>query len=157
MSESKRKDEIQTSTKTSATGVIDTVRDNTLKVIDEVTKAQPQYAQALTNLQTDSIETTRDFVRTAFDVQRQLTQNLSVPQNSHVSEAVARQSNEITNNLVASIGTYNQLAMNAIDAARENAKIFSRTTDAVTEFNTNIVKAWTGYWTAQQQQFTRAF
>jgi ABC-type ATPase with predicted acetyltransferase domain len=154
----KRKDEIPTSTRSAGTtSVIDTARDNTLRIIDEFAKAQPQYTQAMTNLQTDFIQTCRNFVQTGFDTERQVIQNLNLPQNPHVSEVVARQSNEITSNIVRAIGTYNQLAVNAIDAARENTKIFNRTVDAVTDFNANIVKAWTNYWASQQQQFTRAF
>ena len=158
MSETKRRDDVNpTTARTATTSVIDTARDNTLRIIDEVAKAQPQYAQALTNLQTDFIQTTRNFVQTAFDTERQVIQNLNVPQNPQISELVARQSNEVTSNLVRALGTYNQLAINAIDAARENSKIFSRTVDAVTEFNANVLKAWTNYWASQQQQFTRAF
>lgn len=154
----KRKDEIPTSTRsTGATSVIETARDNTLRIIDEVAKAQPQYAQAMTNLQTDFIQTCRNLVQTAFDTQRQVVQNLNLPQNPQVSEVVARQSNEITSNVVRAMGTYNQLAVNVIDAARENTKIFNRTVDAVTDLNANIVKAWTNYWTLQQHQFTKAF
>jgi hypothetical protein len=158
MSESKRKDDVSTTTRTSpTTNVIDAARDNTLRIIDEVAKVQPQYSQALSNLQTDFIQATRNFVQTSFDAQRQVSQSINLPQNAQVSELVARQSTELTNNVTRAIGTYNQLAINAIDAARENTKIFNRTVDAVTEFNTNIVKAWTSYWASQQQQFTRAF
>lgn len=157
MSERQRSDEIPTSTKTTGTSVIDTAKDNTLRIIDEVAKAQPQYAQAMTNLQTDFIQTCRDFVQTAFETERQVIQNLNIPHNHQVSEVVVRQSNEITNNVVRAMGTYNQLAVNAIDAARENTKIFNRTVDAVTDFNANIVKAWTNYWSLQQHQFTKAF
>lgn len=152
----KRKDDIP-ATKATPTTVIDTTRDNTVRIIDEVAKAQPLYAQAMTNLQTDFIQTTRNFVQTAFETQRQMVQNLNVPQNPQISELASRQSNEITNNAVRAIGTYNQLAVNSIDAARENTKIFNRTVDAVTEFNTNILKALTSYWASQQQQFTRAY
>jgi hypothetical protein len=111
----------------------------------------------MTNLQTDFIQTCRDFVQTAFETERQVIQNLNIPQNHQVSEVVVRQSNEITNNVVRAMGTYNQLAVNAIDAARENTKIFNRTVDAVTDFNANIVKPWTNYWSLQQHHFTKAF
>lgn len=153
----KRKDETPTTTRNTAANVIDSTRDNTLRIIDEVVKAQPQYAQAITNLQTDFIQTCRDFVQTAFDTERQVVQNLNIPQNQQVSEALARQSNEITTNVLGSIGTYNQLAVNAIDAARENTKIFNKTVDAVTDFNANIVKAWTNFWALQQHQFMKAY
>jgi hypothetical protein len=35
--------------------VIDTVRDNTLRIADEVAKIQPQFAQSISNLQLDYI------------------------------------------------------------------------------------------------------
>jgi hypothetical protein len=73
-----------------------------------------------------------------------------------VSEQIAKQSAEITNNVIRSVGIFNQLSLNALDTARENVKIYNRTVDAVTDFNNNLLKTWTSYWTAQQQQFYRA-
>jgi len=157
MSENKRRDEANPASTRSTTSVIETARDNTLRIIDEVTKVQPKYSQAFSNLQTDLIQTTRNIVQTAFDVEKQIVQNLNLPQYPQVSELVARQSNEITDNITRAFGTYNQMAINIIDAARENSKIFNKTIDTVTEYNTNLVKAWTSYWTSQQQQFTRPF
>src|SRR5437867_3288329 len=128
MSESKRKNE-ETSTGTrsvSAGAVIDIARDNTLKIIDEVAKAQPQYSQAISNFQTDFINTTRNLAQTVFESQKQMAQNLNIPQNPQISELVARQATEVTNNVTRAFGTYNQLALNVIDAARENTKIFNR-------------------------------
>ena len=151
----KRKEE--TSSKATQTSVIDTARDNTIRIIDEVAKANPQYSQAISNLQTDFIQTTKNFVQTAFEAEKQLVQSLNLPQNPQVSEAVARQSSEVTSNVVRAIGISNQLTINAIDAARENTKIFNRTIDTVTDFNTNILKAWTTYWASQQQQFTKGY
>ena len=48
------------------------------------------------------------------------------------------------------------ITLNALDAARENLKIYNRTVDAVTDFNSNLVKTWTSYWSAQQQHIYRA-
>jgi hypothetical protein len=50
------------------------------------------------------------------------------------------------------VGINNQLAINAIDAARENLRIYNRTVDAVTVFNSNVAKAWTSFFSVQQQQ-----
>jgi hypothetical protein len=66
-----------------------------------------------------------------------------------------RQSNEMTNNTIRSVGINNQLTINALDAARENLKIYNRTVDAVTDFSTNVAKAWTAFFAQQQAQFTR--
>jgi hypothetical protein len=148
------KEEVPTRT---ANDVIDTARDNTIRTIDEAAKVHPQYSQSVSNLQSDYIQTTKNIVQTAFANQKQIAQSLNLPGNPQVSELIARQSTELTNNLIRGFGIYNQLALNAIDTARENAKIYSRTIDAMTEYSANVFKAWTNYLTAQQQQFNRAY
>jgi len=136
--------------------VIDTVRDNTLRIADEVAKIQPQFAQSISNLQLDYIQTVRSMIQTAFANQKQVASTLNISQFPQVSEQIAKQSAEITNNVIRSVGIFNQLSVNALDAARENVKIYNRTADAVTDFNNNLLKTWTSYWAAQQQQFYRA-
>ena len=136
--------------------VIDTVRDNALRIADEVAKIQPQFAQSISNLQLDYIQTVRSMIQTAFANQKQVASTLNIPQFPQVSEQIAKQSAEITNNVIRSVGIFNQLSVNALDAARENVKIYNRTVDAVTDFNNNLLKTWTSYWSAQQQQFYRA-
>jgi hypothetical protein len=75
------------------------------------------------------------------------------------AEQFTRQSNEITNNTLRAVGINNQLAINALDLARENLKIYNRTVDAVTEFGTNIAKTCTVFSSTaaqqQQQQFAK--
>jgi hypothetical protein len=81
----------------------------------------------------------------------------NTPQALQVSEAVSNQSTEITNSIIQSVGIFNQLGVTALDSAREHVNIYKRTADAVTDFNNNILKAWTSYWNSQQQQqFYRA-
>jgi len=133
----------------------DSIRDNTLRVVDQFAKDQPQVVQSVSNLQHDTIEASKNMFRTAFDTNKQVASGLNVSVPSQVSEQIAKQSNEITNDFVRTTGIYNQLVINALDAARENTKIYNKTVDAFTEYNTNILKAWTSFWAAQQQQFTK--
>ena len=133
----------------------DSLRDDTLRAVDEIAKVQSQVAQSVSNLQHDTIATSKNTVKTAFDTQKQIVSGLNVSVPSQVSEQITRPSNEITNNFVRSTGIYNQLVLSALDAARENTKIYSKTVNAFTEYNTNILNAWTSYWAAQQQQFIR--
>ena len=79
--------------------------------------------------------------------------NITVP--STFTEQFAKQANEFAGDLIRTVGTNNQLTINALDAARENVKIYSRTVDAITEFNTNVVKAWTSLYSAEHQQFLK--
>ena len=147
------RDEVTPTTNTTRPGeVTDIVRDNTLRIVDEVAKVQPQFAQSISNLQLDNIQTVRSMIQTAFANQKEVALATNVAQAPHVSEQIAKQSAEVTNNIVRSIGIFNQLSINALDSARENVKIYSRTVDAVADFNNNILKTWASYWYSQQQQ-----
>ena len=136
-----------------ASEVYDSVRENVIKVIDEMAKVQPQYAQSISNLQLDYIQTVKDTIQTVFSVSKQFAVNLNITAPGTLTEQFAKQANEFTSNLIRTVGTNNQLTINALDAARENVKIYGRTVDAITEFNNNVVKAWTSLYSAQQQQF----
>ena len=149
---------ITTTTATRANEVNDILRDNTLRVVDEVAKVQPQFAQSISNLQLDNIQTVRSMIQAAFANQKQVVAHApNTPQALQVSEEIAKQSTEVTNSIIRSVGIFNQLGITALDSAREHVNIYKRTVDAVTDFNNNILKAWTSYWNLQQQQqFHRA-
>ena len=137
-----------------STNVYDTMRDNFIRTVDEFAKVQPQYSQSISNLQLDYIQTTKNMIQTAFAAQKQYASTVNVPALPY-GDLFTRQSNEMTNNAIRSVGINNQLTINALDAARENLKIYNRTVDAVTDFSTNVAKAWTSFFAQQTQQFTR--
>jgi hypothetical protein len=134
--------------------VYDTLRDNLIRTVDEFAKAQPQYSQSISNLQLDYIQTIKNMIQTLFSAQRQFANTLNIPSVPY-GEVFTRQSNEVTNNAIRSVGINNQLTINALDAARENLKIYNRTVDTLTDFYTNIARAWAMFYNQQQQQFTR--
>jgi hypothetical protein len=134
--------------------VYDTLRDNLIRTVDEFAKAQPQYSQSISNLQLDYIQTIKNMIQTVFSAQRQFANTLNIPSVPY-GEVFTRQSNEVTNNAIRSVGINNQLTINALDAARENLKIYNRTVDTLTDFYTNIARAWAMFYNQQQQQFTR--
>ena len=135
---------------------IDTIRENILRIADEVAKVQPQLAQSISSLQLDYVQAVKSMIQTGFANQKQVISALNIPQVPQVSEQIAKQFTELTTNVSRSVAVFNQLSLNALDAARENIKIYNRTVDAVTDFNDNLLKTWTSYWSAQQQQFYRA-
>ena len=134
--------------------VSDTMRDNLIRTVDEFAKAQPQYSQSISNLQLDYIQTIKNMIQTLFSAQRQFANTLNVPSVPY-GEVFTRQSNEVTNNAIRSVGINNQLTINALDAARENLKIYNRTVDTLTDFYTNIARAWAMFYNQQQQQFAQ--
>src|ERR671910_2248152 len=90
-----------TTTATRANEVNDIVRDNSLRIVDEVAKVQPQFAQSVSNLQLDNIQTVRSMIQTAFANQKQFIVHApNIPQALQVSEAVSNQSTEMTNSII---------------------------------------------------------
>jgi uncharacterized protein YwgA len=133
--------------------VYETVKDNLLRTIDEIAKVQPQFSQSISNLQIDYIQTTKNMIQNVASTQKQFTSGLNIPGSGPYSQQIAKQSTDLTNNTIRAVGINNQLAINALDAARENLKIYNRTIDAVTDFSTNIAKAWESFFSVQQQNF----
>jgi hypothetical protein len=153
MVESKSKDDTTTTTRsTEATNVYDTLRQNYLRILDEFTKAQPQYTQSVSNLQLDYIGATKNTIQNMVSAQKMSAGDFPLVTPPYSDEFV-KQSNEITENIVRAVRINNQLTVNAINAATENFRTLNRTIDSVTEFNTNAANAWNSFLAAQQQQF----
>ena len=152
MVDNKSKNESSTVESSDATHVFDTVKENFVRAVDEMAKVQPQYSQAFSNLQLDFIQTTKNMIQNTISSQKQLVGSWNNTVSTPYAEHFTRQTNEITNNTLRAVGITNQLAINALDLARENLKIYNRTVDAVTEFGTNIAKTCTAFSAAAQQQ-----
>jgi hypothetical protein len=151
--DNKSKDESSAIGSSNATHVFDTVKENFVRAVDEMAKVQPQYSQAFSNLQLDFIQTTKNIIQNTISSQKQLVGSWNImPVSTPYTENFTRQTNEITNNALRAVGINNQLAINALDLARENLRIYNRTVDAVTEFGTNIAKTCTAFSAAAQQQ-----
>ncbi len=143
--------------------IFDTYKQGVLKVTEEVSKFQPQYAQSISNLQQEYIQLTKEFVNKVFAAQRNwagssvTSTNTTFPTSTYApyapyAEQFRRQSNEITAQALSVFDTSNQLAINAINAARENVKLYGKAIDAVTEFNNNVANAWSSFFTSEQRQ-----
>ena len=153
MIDNKSKDESSAIGSSNATHVFDTVKENFVRAVDEMAKVQPQYSQAFSNLQLDFIQTTKNIIQNTISSQKQFIGSWNImPVSTPYTENFTRQTNEITNNALRAVGINNQLAINALDLARENLRIYNRTVDAVTEFGTNIAKTCTAFSAAVAQQ-----
>ena len=139
-------------------------KQGVLKVTEEVSKFQPQYAEAISKLQQEYIQLTKEFVNKVFGAQRNwagsnvTSTNSTFPTLTYTPyiEQFRTQSNEITAQALSVFDTSNQLAINALNAARENLKLYGKAIDAMMEFNNNTANAWSVFLTsAQRQQYFR--
>jgi hypothetical protein len=152
MVDNKSKDDISTTTRPiEAANLYDTVQQNSIRIVGEFTKAQPQ---SVSNLQLDYVAAAKNTIQNIVSAQKMLASNWSFPiVTPQYTDEVVKRSNEITENIVSAVRINNQLTVNAINAAAENFRTLNRTIESVTEFNTSAAKAWNSYVTVQQQQF----
>jgi len=133
------------------TNLYDTVEQNSIRIVDEFTKTQPQYIQSISNLQHDYVAAGKNTIQNMVSLQKMLASNVNFPiVIPQYTDEFVKRSNEITENIVSALRINNQLTVNAVNAAAENFRTFNRTFDSVKEFNTSAAKAWNSFLTAQR-------
>jgi hypothetical protein len=165
MTDNKSKESAQSNRITQdSSEIFDAYKQGVLKVTEELSKFQPQYVQMISNLQEEYIQLTKEFVNKVFAAQRNwagsnvTSTSTTFPTSTYAQyvEQFRRQSNEITAQALNVFDTSNQLAINAINVARENVKLYGKAIDAIMEFNNNLANAWSSFFTsAQRQQYFR--
>ena len=150
MVDTKSKDNVNTE----VTNLCDTATQNCIRILDELTKAQPQYMQPVSNLQLDYVAAAKNTIQNIVSAQKMSANNVNFPiVTPQYTDEFVKRSNEITDNIVNALRINNKLTVNAINAAAENFRTLNRTIDSVIEFNSSAAKAWNSFVTAQQQQF----
>ena len=144
--------------------IFDTYKKGILKITEELSKFQPQYAQSISKLQEEYLQLTKQFVDKVFAAQRNwvggnvTSTSITFPTSTYTpyAEQFRRQSDEITAQALSVFDTSNHLAINALTAARENMRLYGKAMDAIIEYNNNLANAWSSLFTsAQRQQYFR--
>ena len=139
--------------------MLDTCKQNMLRTIDEVSKYQPQYAQAISNLQQDYLQVTKESINRTFAIQkswyRNTAKNSFTPIASPYAEQYRKQSDEASSQAFHVFDTANQLAIDSLNASRENIKLYSKTVETVTEYNANMANTWSNYFTSAQKHYSK--
>jgi hypothetical protein len=143
-----------------SSNIFDTYRKGLLKITEELSKFQPQYAQSISNLQEEYLQLTKEFVNIVFAAQRNwIGGNITSRGATFPSwmftpyvEQFRTQSSETTAQASSVFDTSNQLAMNALNIARENMKLYGKAIDAMMQFNNNVANAWSSFFTTSQRQ-----
>src|SRR4029079_3720962 len=144
--------------------IFDTYKKGILKITEELSKFQPQYTQSISNLQQEYLQLTKEFIDIVFAAQRNwiggnmTSRGTTFPSWNYTpyTEQFRTQSSEITAQASSVFDTSNQLAMNALKAARENLRLYGKAIDAIIEYNSNVANAWSSFFTSvQKQQYFR--
>jgi hypothetical protein len=139
--------------------LLDTYKQNMLRTVDEIAKYQPQYAQSISNLQQDYLQVTKETINRTFAIQktwyRNTARNSFTPMEGPYSEQYRKQSNEATSQAFHVFDAANQLAIDSLNASRENIKLYSKTVETVTEYNANLANTWSNFYTSAQKQYVK--
>ena len=144
--------------------IFDTYKKGVLKITEELSKFQPQYAQSISNLQEEYLQLSKEFVDNVFAAQKNwiggniTSRGTTFPSwtSTPYAEQFRTQSSEYTAQATRVFDTSNQLAMNVLNAARENLRLYGKAIDAMIEYNNNVANAWSSFFTsAQRQQYFR--
>ncbi|HXV88981.1 MAG TPA: hypothetical protein VD710_07805 [Nitrososphaeraceae archaeon] len=139
--------------------MLDTCKQNMLRTIDEISKYQPQYAQSISNLQQDYLQVTKESINRTFAIQKSWYKNTArnsfTPIASPYAEQYRKQSDEATSQAFHVFDTANRLAIDSLNASRENIKLYSKTVETVTEYNANIANTWSNFFTSAQKQYVK--
>lgn len=128
---------------------------NYTRLIDLIIKIQPHYTQAISNLQSDYIESIKKIIEASFLTQDLLFTKLFNLNNTPFATIYIQQSDSLTNNIIRSLHTATQLGVNTLEAARNSLETCSNVVKAVTEVNSNLVTCWHSFFPMQQQHFLK--
>jgi hypothetical protein len=67
-------------------------------------KVQLQFSQSISNLQLDYIQAAKDMIQNTILAQKQLQANFNIPFSTSYTEQFKRQSKEITNHTLGTVG-----------------------------------------------------
>jgi hypothetical protein len=137
---------------------LDTYKQNALRTVDEMAKYQPQYAESISNLQQEYLQITRETITMTFAVQKSWyasVRNPYMPATLPYAEQFKKQSDEATSQAFQVFGTANKLVLDSFNVTRENIKLYTKTCEAMYEYNANLAKTWSDYFTSTQRQYSK--
>ena len=113
----------------------------------------------ISKLQEEYLQLTKQFVDKVFAAQRNwvggnvTSTSTTFPSWTYTpyAEQFRRQSNEITAQALSVFNTSNELALNALTAAKENVKLYGKAIDAIMDYNNNVANAWSSFFTYFRQ------
>jgi hypothetical protein len=138
--------------------ILDTYKQIMLRTIDQISKYQPQYAQYVSDLQQEYLQMTKETITRTFAIQKSWygsATNPFTPIAGPYAEQYRKQSEAVTSQAFHVFDTANQLAIDSVNASRENIKLYSRTVETVTEYNANLANTWSNFYTTAQKQYSK--
>ncbi len=110
------------------------------KYFSEAEKAVPQYFQSVIGYQKSFLNTWRNAVDAAIDVQRKYAQKAQI--NTHLPNATTKAADKATDGIIKVSQIQEQYANAAFDVTEENVQSFYETAEAFADFYSKSIETW---------------
>ena len=131
----------QTQTKnTQANNVYSMYKQNVQKYFENISKITPQYFQAITQLQEESMKTCEKTINATVSVQQEFAKKAGIT--TEVPDTARTAIIDTNKQIVQASTLTNQLTKTTIDTTVQNIKTFSDNINAFAELNKNIIQSW---------------
>ncbi len=131
----------QTQTKNTQTNnVYSMYKQNVQKYFENISKITPQYFQAITKLQEESMKTCEKTINATVSVQQEFAKKAGIT--TEVPDAAKTAIIDTNKQIVQASTLNNQLTKTTIDTTVQNIKTFSDNINAFAELNKNIIQSW---------------
>ncbi len=138
------------------TDVVDVWKENSLKLINEITKNQPTYIQSVSNVQMEFLESFKNMINTVANFQKQFTYYPdSVEPFETMSKQYSKQVNDFTNSVMEFQNINNKIVFNLLNVAAETIKNSSKNFYSINKFNTTAFEQWSAFYKNMQQFFNK--
>jgi hypothetical protein len=102
-----------------------------------VERSLPQYLQAFTNLQQESLETWKNFANNTFAIQKSIATKFG--STTTMPEAVTKLIQTTTQQFVKTLDIQNKIAHTILDTTTQNVKTLNSHAAAFAELNQNVI------------------
>ncbi len=110
------------------------------KYFSEADKAVPQYLQSVIGYQKSFLNTWRNAVDAAIDVQRKYAHKAQI--NTQIPSVSTKTADKTTDGIIKAGQIQEQYANAILDVTEENVKSFYETAEAFADFYTNSIETW---------------
>ena len=131
--------------------IVDNMKENLSRSIDEIAKAPASEVQELSELQKEAADISNNIVIAAAAENHKVSAT-GVSADATVPKQAVTYSDEITENFKSFTGLYSRLAMDAVELTRQNSRLYGAAIDAFNSHNPNLLNTWISYWKYPFQQ-----
>ena len=137
---SKQTPQVKTNVSYPGKDIFQVYQKNFGKYFTEIEKSVPQNFRSVSSYQITFLDTWKNAVETALDIQRRYTQKAQI--NTQIPEPASKAFDKATDGLINAQTIQDQFVNATIDATEKGVKSFYESAEEFAEFQNNLIESW---------------